>query len=612
MITLPDIEVCTEIYSSASSLVYRGIRQSDNTPIILKVLKADYPTTAALIRSKQEYAITRSLDIEGVIKVYSQQDYQRSLVMTLEDFGGESLEKFRQDLPESYCPMPLAEFLHLAIQLAEIIGSIHASQVIHRDINPSNIVLNPATGRVKIIDFGIATRFSRTNPSFQNPNVLEGTLAYISPEQTGRMNRILDYRTDFYSLGVTYYELLTGQLPFVTDDMLELVHCHIAGQAITPHELNSEIPPIVSEIILKLMAKNAEDRYQSAAGIEADLGTCLLQLETTNKIEAFPLGMQDISDRFQIPQKLYGREAEIETLLAAFERVAGETKEQNTYPKSQIELILVAGYSGIGKSALVQEIYKPITQKRGYFISGKFDQFGRNIPYSAIVTAFQSLMRQILAESETALQQWRDQILEAVGAIGQVIIDVIPEVELIIGAQPPVPKVGAIEAQNRFNLVFQKFIRVFSSPEHPLVIFLDDLQWVDSATLKLIELMMTDSETQSLLLIGAYRDHEIDAVHPLLLLLNELRSRSIAVNQIALAPLALQDTCQLIAETLHRDAASIAPLAELIQRKTAGNPFFVEQFLKMLYTENLIEWAGRVSTGGGRHGGTTPTKPWFS
>jgi predicted ATPase/signal transduction histidine kinase/tRNA A-37 threonylcarbamoyl transferase component Bud32 len=604
MITLPDIEVCTQIYSSASSLVYRGIRQSDNTPIILKLLKEDYPTTAALIRSKQEYAIMRSLNLEGVIKVYSQQDYQRSLFMTLEDFGGESLAKLRRQSPELYCPMPLAEFLYLAIQLAEIIGSIHAANIIHRDINPSNIVMNPATGTVKIIDFGIATRFSRTNPSFQNLNVLEGTLAYLSPEQTGRMNRILDYRTDFYSIGVTYYELLTGQLPFVTDDVLELIHCHIAEQPTVPHEINPGIPPIVSEIILKLMAKNAEDRYQSAAGIKADLETCLLLLETTNKIESLTLGMQDISDRFQIPQKLYGREAEIETLLAAFERVATKQSTQEVEkqskiqnPKSKIELMLVAGYSGIGKSALVQEIYKPVTKKRGYFISGKFDQFGRNIPYSAIVSAFQSLMRQILAESETVLQQWRSQILEAVGAIAQVIIDVIPEVELIIGAQSPVPKVGAIEAQNRFNLVFQKFIRVFCDPEHPLVIFLDDLQWVDSATLRLIELIMTDSETQSLLLIGAYRDNEIDVAHPLLLLLNQLRIRSIPVNQIVLAPLELKDTHQLIAETLYREAFAIAPLAELVQRKTGGNPFFVEQFLKMLYTQNLIEFIPPQSSG---------------
>ena len=591
MLVLPNIEVHAQIYSSANSLVYRGTSQPDNTPVILKLLKQDYPTPSELTRYKQEYEITRSLNLQGVIKVYNQQVYQRTLVMVVEDFGGESLEKLRHDSPELYCPMPLAKFLRLAIQVTEILASIHAAQLIHKDINPNNIILNPATGIVKIIDFGIATRFARTNPSFSNPTALEGTLAYISPEQTGRMNRMLDYRTDFYSLGVTFYELLVGQLPFVKEDVLELVHCHLAKQPVPPCEVNAAIPLIVSDIIVKLMAKNAEERYQSAAGIKADLEECLLQLDTTGRIEEFQLGTQDISDKFQIPQKLYGREAEVKILLTAFERVAGEEKENIiTTSKPQIEMMLVAGYSGIGKSALVQEIYKPVTQKRGYFIAGKFDQFGRNIPYSAVVSAFQSLVRQLLAEPEESLQRWREKILVATGAIAQIIIDVIPEVELIIGSQPPVPEVGATEAQNRFNLVFQKFIRVFCSLDHPLVIFLDDLQWVDNATLKLIELMMSDSQTQSLLLIGAYRDNEVEANHSLMLLLAGLRKKAVTVNQITLTPLALEDTCQLMAETLHRDTASVTPLAELVQRKTLGNPFFVEQFLKTLYTENLIEF----------------------
>src|SRR5919202_1260621 len=606
MLVLPNVEVHAQIYSSANSLVYRGTSQPDNTPVILKLLKQDYPTPSELTRYKQEYEITRSLNLEGVIKVYRQQAYQRTLVMILEDFGGESLEKLRHDSPQLYCPMPLAEFLRLAIKLTEILGSIHATQIIHKDINPNHIVLNPATGVVKIIDFGIATRFVRTNPSFRNPTVLEGTLAYISPEQTGRMNRMLDYRTDFYSLGVSFYELLVGQLPFVTDDLLELVHCHIAKQPVPPHQVSEEIPRIVSDIVVKLMAKNAEQRYQSAAGIKADLEACLVQLETTGRIEEFQLGTQDVSDMFQIPQKLYGRETEVKTLLAAFERVAGEDKGEGEdkeallteksslsstrSPQSSIEMMLVAGYSGIGKSALVQEIYKFVTQKRGYFIAGKFDQFGRNIPYSAVVSAFQSLVRQLLAEPEESLQQWREKILAATGAIASIIIDVIPEVELIIGSVPPVPEVGATEAQNRFNLVFQKFIRVFCSPEHPLVIFLDDLQWVDSATLKLIELMMSDSQTQSLLLIGAYRDNEVDASHPLMLLLAELRKKTVPVNQITLTPLALEDTRQLIAETLHRDIDSVASLASLVQRKTLGNPFFIEQFLKTLHAEKLIEF----------------------
>ncbi|WP_036479422.1 AAA family ATPase [Myxosarcina sp. GI1] len=581
-IALPDISVKTKIYESVNSLVYRAVRRADNTAVVLKVLKQNYPTSAELIRYKQEYEITRSLDLEGVIEAYNQQDYQRTLVIILEDFGGESLYKLRE-FKEISCPMPLAEFLRLAIAITEILGKIHAANVIHKDINPSNIVLNPRTGIIKIIDFGIATRLTRTNPTFKNLNILEGTFAYMSPEQTGRMNRSLDYRTDFYSLGVTFYELLTGKLPFATTDVLELVHCHIAKQPIPVHEVNLEIPPIVSAIVMKLMAKNAEERYQSAWGIKTDLEKCLKQLETKSCLETFPLGSHDISNKFQIPQKLYGRETEIETLLTAFERVATTNDRQ-----SKIEMLLVAGYSGIGKSYLVHEIYKPITEKCGYFISGKFDQFKRNIPYSAVVDAFQELVEQLLSESETQLQRWREKLLTALGANGQVIIDVIPEVESIVGIQPAVPDLGATESQNRFNRVFQNFIRVFCSHEYPLVIFLDDLQWVDSATLKLIELMMSDRETQYLFLIGAYRDNEVYPTHPLMMTVERLKEEAVAIAQITLAPLRLEAIARLIAETLHSDTSTVKPLAELVMAKTGGNPFFINEFLKTLYAENLI------------------------
>lgn len=400
------------------------------------------------------------------------------------------------------------------------------------------------------------------------------------------MNRFLDYRTDFYSLGVTFYELLTVQLPFTTDDALELVHSHIARQPVPPHLLYrgaGEIPKAVSDIVMKLgMAKTAEERYQSAWGIKADLEECLTQLQATGNISDFPLAAQDISDKFQIPQNLYGREAEVETLLAAFERVASHAEA--------MEMMLVAGYSGIGKSALVQEIYKPITEKRGYFISGKFDQFQRNIPYFAVVAAFQKLVRQLLTESEAELKPRREKLLTALGANGQVIIDVIPEVELIVGKQPAVPELGSTESQNRFNLVFGNFIRAFCSKEHPLVIFLDDLQWADSATLKLIQLMMTDAETQYLLLIGAYRDNEVNATHPFIMALEDIRSSGATINQITLTPLALEHISQLIADTLHSNIDFVKPLAELVVRKTSGNPFFVNEFLKTLYTENLLNF----------------------
>ncbi|WP_250124920.1 AAA family ATPase [Chroococcidiopsis sp. CCMEE 29] len=579
MITLPGVTIHSKIYESLATLVYRGIREQENCGAIAKVLKQDYPSSGELTRYRQEYEITRSLNIEGVVKAYSQQDYQRTLVILLEDFGGESLEYWMRQQSD-FCPMPLSVFLDVAIALTDTLGKIHAANVIHKDINPSNIVLNPKTGVVKMIDFGIATRFSRTNPTFKSLHLLEGTLAYLSPEQTGRMNRRLDYRTDFYSLGVTFYELLTGQLPFPTQDILELVHCHIARPPIPPHELNATIPKPISDLILKLMAKNAEDRYQSAWGIKADLERCAQQLAEVDRIESMQLGLQDVSEQFCIPQKLYGRAAEIEALLVAFDRVAGSEGVR--------EMILVSGDAGVGKTALVQELYKPITAKHGYFIWGKFDQFRRNLPYSAIIDALQKLVQQLLGEPDEQMEVWRSRLLTALGSNGQVIIDVIPEVELIVGKQPPVPEVGATEAQNRFNLTFQKFVRVFCAKEHPLAIFLDDLQWIDAATLKLIELILLDEQTQYLFLIGAYRDNEVTPTHPLILTLESLRKQGAVLQEIILTPLTLESLSQLIAETLHHYPETVHFLAQTVSRKTEGNPFFVGEFLKLLYGENLL------------------------
>jgi predicted ATPase/serine phosphatase RsbU (regulator of sigma subunit)/tRNA A-37 threonylcarbamoyl transferase component Bud32 len=612
MLKIDGYQILSSIYESINSVVYRGIRQQDNQPIILKMLKKDYPTVQELTRYKQEYEITRNLNTERVVKAYNLEAYQRTLVIILEDFGGSSLKQLINNTVGAQSPLPIEQFLNIAIKTAQSLEDIHSSNVIHKDINPFNIVFNPESGQLKIIDFGIATVLNRETPTLKNPDVLEGTLAYMSPEQTGRMNRTLDYRTDFYSLGVSFYELLTGQLPFNTTDVLELVHCHIAKQPLPLYQINSEIPKVVSDIVMKLMAKTAEERYQSAWGLKSDLEECLTLLQTHGNISDFPLASQDISDKFQIPQKLYGREAEVETLLAAFERVTGsfelEESTQNPEPlrgmfpyaeevpntdalKTQnlrSEMILVAGYSGIGKSALVQEIYKPITEKRGYFIWEKFDQFQRNIPYSAIVNAFQRLMRQLLTESEAQLKKWREKLLAALGPNGQVIIDVIPEVELIVGKQPAVPKLGLTESQNRFNLVFSNFIRIFCSKEHPLVMFLDDLQWADLSTLKLIELMMTDTATQYLFLIGAYRDNEVAPTHPLIVTIDGLRKKGAIINLITLKPLKLEHINHLIADTLHTDTDQSSPLAELVVRKTLGNPFFVNEFLKTLHAENLL------------------------
>ena len=519
MLSIPGIAVQKLLYESANSLVYRALREADRQPLILKLLKESYPTPQELLRYRTEYRITRELKEAGVVQVYDLQKYQNSLVIFVEDFGGESLKIWMQQRKFS-----LKEFLQIAIAATETLGQIHSTNIIHKDINPSNIVFNPATGQLKIIDFGISTQLTREMPTLKNPNILEGTLAYISPEQTGRMNRSIDYRTDFYSLGVTFYELLTGKLPFETEDALELVHCHIARQPVSPHEIDPQIPLILSQIVSKLMAKNAENRYQTALGLKQDLEICLVQLQETDSIEEFDLGTLDLTDHFLIPEKLYGRETEVDNLLKAFERVRN----------ASAEMMLVAGFSGIGKTAVVNEVHKPIARQRGYFIKGKYDQFQRNIPFSAFVQAFRELMGQLLSESDAQLHRWKTMILTAVGESGQVLIDVIPELEHIIGAQPPALELSGSAAQNRFNLLMQKFVQVFTTAEHPLVMFLDDLQWADSASLKLLQLLMED--TGHLLVLGAYRDNEVSPAHPFMLTVDEIVKSGAVVNTITLQP----------------------------------------------------------------------------
>ena len=592
MITISGYQIDTKIHESSNSLIYRGRRTLDNLPVILKAQKKEYPSPEEIARFRLEYDIINTLNTTGVVRLYGLEHYRNGLVMIMEDLAAESLSTIIRS-----GPLSLPQFLEAAIEIAEILAQIHQHHVMHKDINSSNIVARPVNGDnshswdIKIIDFGLATVLSRETPSIRNPNILEGTLAYMSPEQTGRMNRAIDYRTDFYSLGVTFYELLTGQLPFQSHDALEMVHSHIARRPVPPHEIESGVPVVLSDIVMKLLAKTAEDRYQSAYGLKRDLEQCLTQFQTQGVIEPFPLGRYDISDKFQIPQKLYGRDEEAALIMAAFERVS----------EGATELLLVSGYSGMGKTALIQELQKPLVRQRGYFISGKFDQLQRNLPYHAVIQAFQSLMQQLLTENETQLARWKDLLLAALGPNGQVIIDVIPEVELIIGPQPPVPELPTSEAQNRFNLVFQNFVRVFAQREHPLAVFLDDLQWADATTISMIELLVSDPDTRHLLLIGAYRSNEVDAGHPLLLTLNALQQNEARTTQISLTPLTLADITRLISDTLNCLPDKAQPLAELTLNKTNGNPFFVNEFLVSLYEDkwlNFIPPGASNETGG--------------
>ena len=573
-ITLPGYEIIESIHEGWNTVIYRANYLVANNPVIIKTLKAEYPTLEDVSRLRHEYKILKPLNLEGVIKPLALENYQNGLALILEDFGQPSLKWYI-----THNTVNLKEFLQIAIQVVTALGKLHQNNIIHKDIKPHNILVSSQLNEIKIIDFSIATRLTRENAAYNSLNLLEGTLAYISPEQTGRMNRYIDYRTDFYSLGVTFYEILTGKLPFVTDDPMELLHCHIAKQANSPAQLNPEIPSVISAIIIKLLAKNAEDRYQSAAGIRVDLEDCLVQLENTGKIAYFSPGQRDKTGQFLIPQKLYGRETEVEKLMTAFARVSTGTSE----------MMLVSGYSGVGKSSLVYEIHKPIVGQKGYFIAGKFDQFKRNIPYAALIQAFSELIEQILTESPTQIANWKKELLTALGDNGQIIIDVIPQIELIIGSQPEVPHLDPTESQNRFNRVFQKFIHVFTKQTHPLVLFLDDLQWADSASLKLIQLLITDPDSQYLLMIGAYRDNETNPTHPLILTLDEIIDSGATINQIILQPLGLNTVKQLVSETLS-DSIRTNLLAELLFNKTQGNPFFLTQLFQTLYAEKLLKF----------------------
>ncbi|ALF54435.1 serine/threonine protein kinase [Nostoc piscinale CENA21] len=581
IVSIPGYQVTEELYNGSRTLVYRGYREADSLKVVIKLLKNPYPSFEELVQFRNQYTITKNFNSPLIIQTYSLEPYQNGYVLLMEDFGGISLKEWgikRWESGMGENSQSLQEFLEIAIALCNTLEILYRERIIHKDIKPSNILINPKTKQVKLIDFSIASLLPRETQTLVNPNVLEGTLAYISPEQTGRMNRGIDYRTDFYSLGVTFYELLTGKLPFQSNDAMDWVHCHIAKQPLQANQINPKIPPVLSEIVSKLMAKNAENRYQSALGLKYDLENCLQQLRKTGEIDNFVIGQRDVCDRFLIPDQIYGREAEVNTLLEAFARVStGAT-----------EIMLVSGFSGIGKTAVVNEVHKPIVKQHGYFIKGKFDQFNRNIPFSAFVQAFRDLIGQLLTESDTQIQQWQSKILAVIGENGQVIIDVIPELEIIIGKQPPVPELSGTAAENRFYLIWQKFTKVFTSNEHPLVLFLDDLQWAEAASLKLMQLLITESKY--LLLIGAYRDHEVSPIHPLMLTLGEIEKKHTKIYKLHLLPLSQGQVNQLVADTLKCSENLASPLSQLIAQKTHGNPFFTTQFLKALHQDKLIQF----------------------
>jgi predicted ATPase/signal transduction histidine kinase len=592
--SLSQYHVTEQLYDSAHSAVLRALRKSDGRPVILKCLKTAMVTVERRARFKREYELARSLNpgnaqdgrLSTVIETYGLHMGRERWIIEQEDFGGDSISRIIELRShaepsagaESHSVLPLPQVLHIAIEVTRALAGLQQRQIIHRDLNPQNIVVNSRTGEVKLIDFGLSRSYADVQPQARTVYMIEGTLPYMAPEQSGRMNRSVDYRCDFYALGITLYELLTGMLPFRGSDPLELIHSHIARAPVPPHEVNPQVPRALSAIVLKLMAKNAEDRYQHAWGIEADLRRCVEGLVSGDPLPDFAIGTQDVSDRFQIPKKLYGREQEVAKLLSAFERVI-----QGGPP----ELLLVSGYSGIGKSALIYEVYKPVTQHRGYFAAGKFDQFQRSVPYRAVSQVLADLVEQVQTEDKEAVARWRENIQKAIAPNGKLLTDLVPELELLIGPQPDVAVLEPSESENRFQLTIVNFISVFCRPEHPLVLFLDDLQWANPASLRLREVLLT-SDLRSLFVIGAYRDNEVDATHPLSLSMDRLRKEGVTITAVALAPLSVAQLSQLLCDALHTSPDRADSLTQLVYQKTGGNPFFVGEFLKTLEQERLL------------------------
>jgi PAS domain S-box-containing protein len=560
-------------------ILYRGQSKDDTSQVLVLSPAAQRFTPESLRRLEHEYSLKEELDPSWAARPMAIASHWDRTVLVLEDPGGVPLDQLLGH------PLDIALALRLAISLSTAIGCLHQRGLIHKDIKPAHVLVNLVTDQCWLMGFGIASRLPRERQSPGPPEFVAGTLAYMAPEQTGRMNRSIDSRSDLYALGVTLYEVVTGSLPFTASDPMEWVHCHIARQPIPPQERLKHVPASLSAIIMRLLAKTAEERYQTAAGAESDLRRCLAEWETQRRVDEFPLGDHDTPDRLLMPEKLHGRAREIDSLLASFERVVSSGKP---------ELVLVSGYSGIGKSSVVNELQKVLVPPRGLFASGKFDQYKREIPYATLAQALQNLIRPLLSKGEAELQDWRDGLHKALGPNGRLIVDLVPELKLIIGEQPPVPDLLSQDAQGRFRLVFRRFIDVFARPEHPLALFLDDLQWLDAATFDLFEDLLTRPDVRHLMLIGAYRDNEVNSSHPLMRKLKAIRQAGAIVQEIILAPLTREELGWLIADSLHCEPDRVTSLAQLVHEKTAGNPFFAVQFISALADEALLtfDYAG--------------------
>jgi predicted ATPase/signal transduction histidine kinase/tRNA A-37 threonylcarbamoyl transferase component Bud32 len=573
MLDIPGYRILGTIRATGSNVLFHAVSEADGLPVIVKTPMAPSPGPREHERYRREFAILQRLQgVKGVARPYACERIHERPVLLLERVQGEPLSESVNP------PLELPRFLRVAISLASTLAEVHGRNVIHKDIKPSNIILEPS-GEARLIDFGVATLQKVEHLDAAPAHLVEGTLAYMSPEQTGRMNRAVDYRTDFYSLGVTLYELLTGKKPFHGRDALEWFHAHMAQNPLPPHELNTQVPLALSAIVMKLLAKTAEERYQSAEGLRADLEQCQ-RGPGQSALEGFSPGANDVPKRFQLPQQLYGRDEQVASLLAGFERVVRTARP---------ELFLVSGYSGIGKSSVVNMLHKPVVQRRSFFLSGKFDQFQRDIPYATVAQAFRGLVQQLLAGTDEELAKWREQVNRAWEGQGQALVELVPQLEVLVGPQPPLQALPPRDAQQRFHRVVRQFLAVFSTVEHPVVVFLDDLQWADLASLQLLQQLLSQPETPPVLWISAYRDNEVSSSHPLSSVLEEVRKAGAHITDIRLEPLSLKQVGQLVSDTLSgASEQEVSPLAALVHEKTGGNPFFLLQLMVTLNQDGLL------------------------
>ncbi len=573
MTRFPGYTPVEQIFIGSRSRIVRAVRDIDGVRVVLKVPVSDQLPLRDLLRFEHEYRVLESLDLKHVIKVHALVPHGAGFLVVEEDFGAQDLAHFLSE--KSLCPN---DFYPIAQAMAEGLAELHANLVLHKDLHPGNVLIEPLSGLVKLTDFGLSTLIEDETPDTLAAEMIEGSLAYISPEQTGRMNYPVDSRSDLYALGVCYYRMLTGQLPFAATDALEMMHAHIAKQPVEPRAVASGVSQELSALVMKLLAKEPRQRYQSARGVVADLQALAAASRLGGVVADFVPGAKDVSTRFQVSRTLYGRESQVAQLLSAFDRVAlGRT-----------ELLLVAGYSGVGKTALVQEVHRSLAHCKGRFLSGKHDQFRRDFPFSALIQAFGQLMRHILAERDERVALWRKALLEELGSNARILVDVLPEAAILLGPQEAAPELGPVETKNRFVLTLQRFLGVFARSQHPLVVFVDDLQWADNASLQLMRALCRDTAGQCLLLIGAYRDNEVSATHPLMDLVRQLEQDAGSVQTITLKPLGTRDTNLLLVDTMGQTELACRPLSDLLYQKTGGNPFFLTQMLKELHTKGVF------------------------